>query len=248
MTNLADIFEHRYPYPPGEEHDAIAYLRSIAGGISVLSSYSVLPRSLVSRKITVTTSPTLLINGTDIRPHVIMNPPPRITTGVVSEGTLLASQSSASGNTRSSALGVGRFVLASLFIAVTVAGSSTLYITPEALNPVTSNWVATANDIEITETGETYVYLGPVGITSQFALSWTTVGTAWTFSIGYSLKDSIGGTSVGGSNTVFLGNQNVTAGNWFPFIEGEITPYLPDENVDLYGISYSSVDVFIFDL
>lgn len=227
----------------------LEYLRVIAGSINVLASYSILPRSLFCRQITIGTSPVKIIEGVDLRPRILLSPPRRALTGVVSEGTLLASQSSTSGNTQSNPLAVGSFVIMSLFINVTVAGSAVLNVTPEAKNPISGKYTATASAIVVpASVGESYVYLGSVGITSQFAVSWTTTGTAHTFSIGYSLKDNIGGTSVGGSNTIYLGNQNVTVNNGFPFVEGEIAPYLPDANTDLYAVAESSITLYVFEL
>ena len=223
-------------------------VQRISSGISVLASYSVLPSDLVCRRITIGTTPVLVLQGVDIRPHILLNPPPRSINGVVSEGSFLASQSSTSGNKNSAPLNVGQYSIASLFINATVAGSATLNLTPLAKDPITGNWVAVSTAISITTTGETYVYLGSTGVTSRLSISWTTTGTAWTFSIGYSLKDNIGGTASGGVNTVFIGNQNIVAGYGFPLIEGQITPYMPDANVDLYAIAYNDVDIYAFDL
>ena len=230
--------------------ESLQVLQRIASGISVLASYSVLPADLSSRRLTIGTSRKRVIQGIDIRPHILLNPPPRSINGVVKEGTLLASQSSTSGNINLTPLDVGQYSILSLFINATVAGNANLNITPSALSPISGGWAATSSAIVLVAatTGETYVYFGSTGITSQFSLSWTTAGTAWTFGIGYSLKDNIGGTSIGGVNTVYLGNQNVVFGQGFPLIEGQITPYLPDPNVDLYAIANSNVDIFVFDL
>lgn len=235
------------PVGDGTPDPMSGLLNRIAGDTGVIASTVLLRRGLLGRTITVTTTPTLIINAEYLRGYIILNP--NELAGSTAAGTLLASAvRSATGS--SSALGVANFLAGHYYLDITnISAAGTLTITLETLDPVSGLW-ATSQVIfsAVGTVGTYYAYVGEQGTATDVRVSWSvSVGTI-TFSIGYVLKNGLIGTSSGISQTIYLGGPGVTTTSGFPLLNGQNQRFFLQENLQLWAVANATLPLKIFEL
>lgn len=220
----------------------------MAADIHRLASLRMITTGITSRSVVVTSQPTLLIRSPRDRAYTIINPTPSI--GLTSSGIFLpAKVISVAGNSQATPLGVSNYDSLHLYINIANAAGLTMNIIAQTISPINSVWVD-VQDIYpagFTANTDSYFSLGNFGVTTQFALRWTIVGTC-TLTAGFVLKGGLGGSSSGLANTVFIGNNGVTLQSGYPILEGQFRDFYLSENAELWGIVNNSVTINIIEL
>lgn len=218
----------------------------------ILGTFSI-ERGFSGQTVSVTTTPVKIIDGKYPRVYRIQNAATAV--GITSSGTVLASGSRGAGNTQANSLGVAAHKDLRLFLDVTVAGSGDIVVNTQTKDPVSGNWIVVQQDIfgaaTPTPVGTYYANIGSDGVDSDFAVSYTLSGTDATFSIGYVLKEGLGGSGTGLNRTIYFGtNSGLTASNGFPILEGGEQTFYTKPNTELWAVSNVStgVDLKIFEL
>lgn len=212
----------------------------MARNLEVLGSMRIINRGITTRKITVLSTPTLIMSSTVPSAITIINPTPTVglttSTQYLPAGTSFA----ATGNTQATPIGVANYDSLHLFINVTVI-AGTFNFVAQCKDELTGTWVDVQDIVPagITATGNYYGFFSGLGIVSNFALRWTDNGGggAMTASIGYTVKNGLGGSSTGAASTIFIGGAGVTRFGGYPILEGQYRDFNMRENVDLYAVS-----------
>lgn len=229
-------------------------LGEIRKSADIIASLATVTRGMIGRDVTVTTTPTLIIQAQFVRSYLITNPTP--TMGLTTSGTLLASSlrtASSSGNTQSVPVGVSSYKEVKLFLDISASGGGLVTIDAQSKDPLSGNWATTQSDIFGTpaSVGTYYADLGTLGVDQQFAVSWSVDATgSSTFSLGYLLKDGLPGSGTGLNNTVYIGAEGVTTASGFPLLEGKEKSLHLLPNVELWAVSEldSGVTLRVFEL
>lgn len=207
-----------------------------------------LSRNFVGQTITVTTSPTLLIKESYDWPYIILNPSRSI--GLTSSVTALASGVVSNGATTSSfaVSGVNQVHLIADVTAIGGAASWDVY--SQILDPVSGNWADTQIVFTLTATGTTYAFPNKFGVGTdmRFRFDRTAGAGTITVSIGTILKEGTGGNNAGLAQVVYLGGPGVSTVSGFPLLEGTYQPFVVGENVELYGVANTNIDIRLFKL
>ncbi len=223
------------------EKDRQAYLKEMAYDLDVLRQINVIGQSIIPRVVSVINKPVQLFKATDPKGLIILNP--SASAGLTTTGTLLTSAAYAAlatGNTQSTPIGVSNFDHMSLFLNITVAGGGTVRIDTLTQNPLTLGWAIANNDIfgVPSVTGEYYANIGNLGIDTNFAIKYTIgAGGGVTFSLSYSLKDGLPGSSSGILRTIYIGPNGVNTTAGFDLLEGQTRTFFFNKNAELWGIS-----------
>ena len=194
----------------------------------------------------------LLVQSTTDRSYTIINPTAAI--GLTTPITYYAAGSTFSGlgNTQADPISISNYDSMHLMIDVTAVSAGTFNFIAQIKDPLSGNWVDT-QDIQpagITGSGTIYAYFSGYGLSQNFALRWTDNGGGGilTGSIGYTLKVGLGGAATGDSNTIYIGNQNVTRFTGYPLLEGQFRDWFLRENSEMYAVSVTgSVDVNVIE-
>lgn len=211
-----------------------------------------LDRGLIGRSITVTTTPTRVIQAQFLRGYILVNPTSSI--GKASSGTLIASANRAalaSGNTQTSALDVSDYKEVKLFLSITGGTGGVVNVNTLTKDPVSGNWATAQVDVfsSPSASGTYYADLGSLGVDEDFAIAWdvSAAGTA-TFSLGYVLKDTT--VAFGTANAIFLGGPDVTTSAGFSLLEGKDFKFFMRPNAELWAVtnSVAGLTLKIFEL
>jgi len=228
------------------------WLQQINDNVEIQTELQAIGVAFTARPVTITTTPTQIVDGKFARGYIFLNPTP--VNSLTGSGAVLASTAVAalgSGNTQANPLGVASFLNLTLFLNIT-AGTSTITINAQSQDPVSLNWVTTQTPFNLVSgVGTYYASLGALGVDTSFAISYTAgAGTGVTFSVGYVLKNGLPGGTTGVSNAVFLGNGGVTTTSGFPLLEGQTRTFYFRPNVRLFGVSNaaSGVTISVFEL
>ena len=235
------------------EAKKLQIMEKLLAGVNTLSSTNLIKRGFIGRTISVGTSAVEIVNSDFIRGTIILNPATLL--GTTSSGALLASAArTADGNTQSSSLGVANFRDMHLYLDVTaVTGTDpTLKIWAQTKDPVSGNWV----DSQVLWSGinsatTQYTQIAGLGLATDFAIRWELGGTntpTFTFSVGYAVKDGLVGTSAGVGRTIYIGPSGVTTTSGFPLFEGQSKKFYFEENIKLFAIAETTLNVKVFDL
>jgi hypothetical protein len=223
------------------ELQSLAYLKGTNYDLDIIRMINVIGRTITPRVYSVTTTPIRLIQATDPKGYIILNP--SRTAGLTSTGTILASAAYAAlatSNTQATPIGVANYDRMMLYLNITVAGGGTVRIDTLTQNPLTSGWAISQNDVFTvpSATGEYYANLGNIGVDTNFAIKYTIgAGGGVTFSLAYVLKDGLAGSESGVSRTIFLGNQGVSTTAGFDLLEGKTFEKYFLSNSELWAVS-----------
>jgi hypothetical protein len=204
-----------------------------------------LTRNLVGQTVTVGTTPTLLIRSSYAWPFMVLNPSRSLGLTTVVTGF----SGTATDGDVTAGIGVAGFEQVHLHLNVTDAGASTYTITTQTYDAVSLQWIDSQDVFTgVSAIGSQYADIGSLGVATDLRFKFTrTVGVGnITCSIGVVLKNGIGGSSAGLAQTVFLGGPNVTTVSGFPLLEGNRQTFIIGENVELWGVAYTNIDVRIF--
>ena len=201
-----------------------------------------LDRGLIGRSVTVTNTPTRVIQAQFLRGYILVNPTSSI--GKASAGSLVASANRAalaSGNTQASALDVSDYKEVKLFLSITGGTGGVVNVNAQTQDPVSGNWASAQVDVfsSPSAVGTYYANLGTLGVDENFAISWdvSVAGTS-TFSIGYILKDT--SVAFGTANAIYLGGPDVTTTAGFSLLEGKDFKFFMKPNAELWAVSNSA--------
>lgn len=233
--------------------DPLWYWSRMYRDINTLVYLNRLEPGLFSRVVTVTSTPAIILREPVSRAYILLNP--SRTVGLTTSGTILSSAlraAGASGNTQASSLGVGNYRTMRLFLNISATGGGVVVVNTQSEDPVSSNYATTQNDIFGSQSavGTYYADIGELGVDTDFAISWSVsaAGTS-TFSVGYVLKDGVGGSGAGLSQAIYLGGSNsVRVGNGSPIPEGQERSFFLRANTELWAVSEVSVNVQVFEL
>lgn len=229
------------------------YSEEAIKNLKYFSSVFTMEKGFITRRVSVSTTPTLILRAAQPKAYIIINPASSI--GTTTSGTLLASASrSGSGNTQATSLGVANYMNMHLFLNISVSGGGTINISTQAKDLISGNWANSQNDIfsSPSAVGTYYAGIGGLGVATDFAVSWSVSAGSSTFSLGYVLKDGIMGTAAGASRTIYIGaNSGITSGAnsaGFPLLEGDRWVTYCKENTEIWAIAEASLSLAIVEM
>lgn len=217
-------------------------MRDMRDSLKALASFRTLSKGLVTRTVSIGTTPVKLIQASEDRSYTIINPTGAIGLTTVQSlypvGTILA----ADGNSQATPIYCSNYDGVHLYMNVTgVGGAPAVDVFVQTYDNLSGVWVdvqAISPPGGIVATGNYYSFFSGLGVNTQMALRWVATG-AWgslTLSIGYSLKVGLGGSGTGTTNTVYLGNNYVTKFTGYPLLEGQYRDWYMRENAELFGV------------
>jgi hypothetical protein len=227
-------------------------LSQLINDVHAIAGVVVLRRGLIGRVVTITGTPTLIIQQTDVggRGYLLLNPSGVV--GLTAAGTLFSSTTLVGATTSlSGSVGVANYKTARFFVVATfVAGAGPVTFDLQTLDPASGTYITSQTIFNLAASGNAYADVGTMGIDTDFQMLVTVpIGTTITFTVGYVLKDGLEGTSAGASQTIFIGNSGVSPNNGFPILAGKEKGFYLMENVALYAVTAgSSIDMNIFEL
>ena len=240
-----------YEYVP-DENDYVEQLRKRAGesGAFFTSSPSI-TRSTIGRIIQVTTQPVLLYRSN--QPSVVLITNPTTSLGFSPAGSLIATGTtiSSDGNTQNTVIGVANYNSAQFVLSVTaISGKPIVDFYVQAQDPISLLWVDTQIAFSsIGNTGRYYANIGGFGLTTRLAVRWNfLIAGNLTLGLSYILKDGVGGTSVGTSQTVYLGSDGVTIDSGYPLLENKEKIFEFSDRGDLYGVAETNVNIRVLEI
>ncbi len=245
-------FDDALPY-----RDALDVLLGIDRNLAVLTKLNSISKGFISRSVSIGTNPTLIFSSARPKAIIVLNP--SLSAGLTSSGTLLALTARGPGsyNSQTAPLGVANYLRISLFLNITAnALPHTLAVDAQSRDQLSLNWLDTQDDVfagtnAIWAAGANgyYAQLGPMGVDVEFAIN-ATVGAGagtMTFSVSYTLKEGLPGTSTGIASTIFLGPNDAVNSTSYPLLSGDKFPLLVTENTELWGVALAAgqtVNVF----
>lgn len=231
---------------PQDLSQLINDVHSIAGTL-------VLRRGLLGRVVTITSTPSLIINQQERggRGYLLLNPAGVV--GLTAKGTLIDSTTLVGATTLTSgSLGVANYKNAKFFVIATfAAGVGPVTFDLQTLDPVSgATYITSQTVFNLVATGNAYADVGSLGIDTDLRMFVTVpAGTTITFTVGFVLKDGLEGTSAGATQTIFMGSSGVSTTAGYPLLSGKERPFYLMENVQLYAITTGpSLNINIFEL
>jgi hypothetical protein len=227
-------------------------LSGLIGDVHSIAGTLVLRRGLIGRVVTVTSTPSLIINQQEIggRGYLFLNPAGVV--GLTAKGTLVSSTTIVGATTlQTASLGVANYKTAKLFFGVTFnAGAGPVTIDIETLDPVTGLLFISQTIGPLVATGNVYADLGTLGVDTDLSLLITVpVGTTITLTVGFVLKDGLDGTSAGVTQTIFIGAAGVSTVAGYPLLSGKERSFYIMENVQIYAVTAGpNLNMNIFEL
>ena len=227
-------------------------LSGIADDVRAIAGTLLLRRGLLGRVVTVTGTPTLIIDvkETEGRGYLLLNPAGVV--GLTAVGTLIASNTAVGATTVTSAsLGVANYLNGKFFVDITfTAGAGPVTFDLQSKNPVTGTFITTQTLWSLTATGKSYADVGTLGVDTDLQMLVTVpAGTTVTFSVGFVLKDGLEGTSTGVAQTIFIGNSGLSPVSAYPLLSGKEKQFYLSENVQLWAVTLGpSLDMNIFEI
>lgn len=227
-------------------------LGGLIGDVHAIAGTLTLRRGLIGRVVSVTSSPSLVINQSEVggRGFLLLNPAGVV--GLTAKGSLLGSTTLVGATSlQTGSLGVANYKTARLFFNVTFgAGAGPVTFDIQTLDPVSGTvWIISQTETFVA-TGTRYVDLGTLGVDTDFAVTITVPGgTTITTTIGFVLKDGLDGTSAGVTQTIFIGQAGVSSTSGYPLLSGKEKPLYIMENVQLYAVTAGpTLSMNIFEL
>jgi hypothetical protein len=205
-------------------------------------------RGLIGRVATVGTTPVLLVREPYTTPTLILNPSQSVgltTTvtgwsGVAANGQLTPS------------FGVAGFENVHLHLNVTaIGGADSWDIYAQTYDSISGQWMdSQVVFAAVTAVGRTYSYAGAFGVATDMRFRFAqTAGVAnIACSIGATLKLGAGGSSSGLAQVVYLGGAGVTTVSGYPILEGQSQVFVTGENVELWGVANTNINIRLFTL
>ena len=226
-------------------------LGGLINDVHALAGTVVLRRGLIGRVVTVTSTPQLIINQSEIggRGYLLLNPAGVV--GLTAKGTLLSSTSLTGLTTlQTGSLGVANYKTLRLFFTVNITGAGPVLYHLQTLDPVSGTEWFTSQTESFSADENRYVDIGGLGVDTDFAIEIEVpAGTSVTTSIGFVAKDGLEGTSAGVVQTIFIGQSGVSSVSGFPLLSGKDKSFYLMENVQLYAVTAGpSLDMNIFEL
>ena len=223
--------------------DVLDVILNLDKNLGILAKLNSLSRGFNARTVTIGTTPTLIHSSAQGRGILLFNP--TLSSGITTSGTLLASGTHAASNTQATPLSVANFQRLSLFLDITITGgaTNTIVLQAQSQDQLSTNWATTQSDLfaGLTAVGTYYVSLGTLGIDVSFAVQWTIGAGTPTWSLGYTVKDGLAGTSGGVAGTVYLGaDDGVSSSSGFPLFSGDQLPLVIQENTELWGVALAA--------
>ncbi len=216
--------------------------------VPILGDAIYIGRGFQGRAVNILTTPVLIEASEQARTFILLNPSSSI--GLVSFGTISSGTTIIAGNTQATPIGVANYLNMHFFLNVTAITATVTFI-QQAYDPVSATWADVQNIFTgIIATGTYYAAVATLGSVSDMAVRWTIDAPgSITYTLGYVLKEGIGGTSGGLTQTVYLGsNGGVTTVSGFPLLEGQRLPVVLGEGVELWGVAGITVGIRIFQL
>lgn len=222
-----------------------------AGDMSFGAFSPSITRGSVGRVIPITTTPTLIYRSS--QPSIILITNPTTSIGASPAGSLLSNNTTinSNGNTQATIVGVANYNSAQLVLNVSaLSGKPVVDFYTQAQDPVTLQWLDTQLAFSsISNTGKYYANIGGYGLASRLAIRWDFVITgSMILGISYILKDGTGGTSVGTSQTIYLGNDGVAVNSGYPLLENTEKIFEFGDKGDLYGVAETNVNIRILEI
>lgn len=220
-------------------------LKEVNDSLKALASYRTLSKGIITRSVDVSTTPVKLIQAAQDRSYTIVNPTAAV--GLTTDlqlypaGTIL----NVDGNSQATPIFCANYDSIHLHMNVTaVGGAPAVDVFAQTYDPLSATWVdvqAISPPGGIVGTGNYYSFFSGLGVNGRFALRWAATGVwgSLTLSIGYTLKNGLGGSSSGQAQTIFLGNNNVTRFTGYPLLEGQYRDWYMRENAELFGVTLS---------
>lgn len=232
------------------EEPQVRVQENLRRGISPLQigEYIYIGRGFQGRIVNVGTSPTLIQASQYTWPYLILNPSRSV--GLTTFGDIANLTTAVAGNSQSSPVGVANYLSARFFLEV-YANAGTWDFYAQTMNPMTSTWIDSQVLFgSVAGIGNFYASLGGFGSDTDLAVRWVpTVAGDITFRLSYILKEGTIGSGSGVAQTVYVGSDNsVKVGFGFPILEGEHFNFLLEENVELWGIAETDVELRVFTL
>lgn len=229
--------------------DILDVILNLDRNLNILSKLNSISRGFVSRTVTIGTTPTLIHSSARAVGILLFNP--TLSAGLTTSGTIFSSalRTPATYTTRATPLAVANYEQLTLFLDITVSvAGSTLVIDVESEDQLSLGWMGTQADVfsgirAVRANGDMGYHsrIGPLGVDVNFAVE-AIVGTAdITFSLGYTLKAGLPGTSAGVASTVYLGSSDgVSTSSGFPVFSGDKLPLVVSENTELWGVALAA--------
>ena len=204
-----------------------------------------LTRNLNGRTVTITTTPTLLVDSSYAWPYLILNPSK--TVGLTTTVTGFSGTVVAAGNTQASPIGVSGFYAAHYHLNVT-AVTGTWDLVAQSYDSISLQWMDTQTIFAgVAATGQYYASVGTLGIATDLTFRWNpTAAGSLTFSLAAVLKGGLGGSSAGLANVAYLGGPGVSTVSGYPLLESQQQQFIIGQGVQLWGVAAVSIDVRIF--
>lgn len=206
-----------------------------------------LSRSLMGRVFTITTTPTLLIDASYAWPYLVLNPTK--TVGLSTTVTGFSGTVAAAGNSQTTpgSIGVSGFYSVHYHLNVT-AVTGTWDIVAQSYDSISLQWMDTQTIFAgIAATGQYYASVGTFGLATDLAFRWNpTAAGSLTFSLAAVLKGGLGGSSAGLAQVAYLGGPGVTTDTGYPLLEGQKQGFIVGENVQLWAVAGTNLDIRVF--
>lgn len=211
----------------------------MAQDIHTLASIRTITTGIISRSVTIGSTPVQIILANVDQAFTIINPTPSI--GLTSSGVFFpATAISASGNSQATPLGVNNYDSLHLYVNIANAAGLSINLIAQTISPINGTWID-VQDVNggtaIVANSDGYFALGNFGVTTQFAMRWIVNSGTCTLTLGYVLKGGLGGSPNGIANTVYLGNTGVTQQAGYPILEGQFRDFYFKENAQLWGVT-----------
>jgi len=210
-------------------------------------------KGLLGRVVTILTTPVLIVRSEYAWPYIILNPFNPLSSGdsLLSQTIKASGTETASGNTQSTPIVVRNYRNVHFHLDVTaVTGTWDFYA--QTLDLVSNNWADSQRIFSaITGTGTYYANVGTFGIVDQIAVRWDEVAAgSITFSLSAQLKDNIvSGASSGVDRTIYIGpNDSISTVSAYPILEGGEKMLVVGENVEIWGVAGTTVDIRVFEV
>lgn len=218
----------------------------MARNLEILGSMRIINRGITTRLVQIGTQATPIVTSTIPSAITIINPTPSV--GITSSATLYTPGTifNLTGDSHLTPIGVANYDSLHFFINVTaITPGATFNIVAQVMDELTGVWVDVQDIVPagITAAGNYYGFFSGFGVCSNFAIRWTDNGGGGNLvaSMGYTLKNGLGGSSLGSANTVFIGSAGVTPFGGYPILEGQYRDFNMRENVELYGVTGGTI-------
>ena len=207
-----------------------------------------LTRNLAGRTINVSTTPVLLIDSSYAWPFMILNP----ATSIGLTTTVTGYNAVAADGATTASLSVAGYSQVHVTLDITaMTGGDTWDIYAQSYDSISAKWVDTQVVFNgITATGSQYAFLDTFGVGTdmRFRFDRTAGAGTLTCSLGVINKDGVGGSNAGLVQSVFLGAEGVTTTSGFPILEGKHQTFIVGENVQLWAVALTTIDIKVFQL